>query len=183
MGGNNGHKTSFSLFSFFKGKSSRPRRGDDMRDNYVVKAYKVYPSDEDRGRWVAEPGIDDKASAYISLTTNKWEKLAVANYLSVKKKVLMSVANSLIQSFKKRPEAGNNRQRKSFSLFSFFKGKSSRPRSGDDIRDDQYVVKAYKVYPSDEDRGRWVADPEIDNKASAYISLTTNNWEKLAVAN
>ncbi|KAK6159743.1 hypothetical protein DH2020_003124 [Rehmannia glutinosa] len=74
-------KSSFSLFGLFKSRnSSRPagRRGDDYRDEYV-KAYKVYPSDEDRGRWVAEPGIDKKASAYISLTTNKWEKLAVAN--------------------------------------------------------------------------------------------------------
>ncbi|KAL2254225.1 UNVERIFIED_CONTAM: hypothetical protein Sindi_0217200 [Sesamum indicum] len=72
-------KSSFSLFSLFKGgRNSRHRRGDDGRDDYV-KAYKVYPSDEDRGRWVAEPGIDEKASAYISLTTNKWEKLAVAN--------------------------------------------------------------------------------------------------------
>ncbi|KAG8369018.1 hypothetical protein BUALT_Bualt15G0106600 [Buddleja alternifolia] len=79
---------------------------------------------------------------------------------------------------------GNNRQRKSFSLFSFFKGKkTSRPRSGDDVIRDEYVVKAYKIYPGDEDRGRWVAEPGIDNKASAYISLTTNRWEKLAVAN
>lgn len=79
MAGNNRQqKSSFSLFSLFKGRSSRARRGDDSRDEYV-KAYKVYPSDEDRGRWVAEPGIDKKASAYISLTTDKWEKLAVAN--------------------------------------------------------------------------------------------------------
>lgn len=78
MAGNNRQKkssgSSFSLFSLFKGRnSSRARRGDDTRDEYV-KAYKVYPSDEDRGRWVAEPGIDKKASAYISLTTDKWEK-------------------------------------------------------------------------------------------------------------
>ncbi|EYU35365.1 hypothetical protein ABFS82_14G081400 [Erythranthe guttata] len=80
MAGNNRQKkSSFSLFSFFKGRNSRSaKRGDDSRDEYV-KAYKVYPSDEDRGRWVAEPGIDKKASAYISLTTDKWEKLAVAN--------------------------------------------------------------------------------------------------------
>ncbi|KZV48228.1 hypothetical protein F511_44351 [Dorcoceras hygrometricum] len=75
MAGNNRQrKTSFSLFGIFKGKNSR----DETRGEYV-KAYKVYPSDEDRGRWVAEPGIDNKASAYISLTTDKWEKLAVAN--------------------------------------------------------------------------------------------------------
>ncbi|KZV53972.1 hypothetical protein F511_43014, partial [Dorcoceras hygrometricum] len=79
-GNNRQRKTSFSLLGFFKGKNSRARRGgdDETRGEYV-KAYKVYPSDEDRGRWVAEPGIDNKASAYISLTTDKWEKLAVAN--------------------------------------------------------------------------------------------------------
>ncbi|CAA0816566.1 Unknown protein [Striga hermonthica] len=72
-------KSSFSsLFTLFKGLGSRGRARDEARDEYV-KAYKVYPSDEDRGRWVAEPGIDKKASAYISLTTDKWEKLAVAN--------------------------------------------------------------------------------------------------------
>ncbi|KAL3843584.1 hypothetical protein ACJIZ3_000987 [Penstemon smallii] len=79
MAGNNSQKkSSFSLFSLFKGKSTKSRRGDDMRDDYV-KAYKVYPSDEDRGRWVAEPGIDKKASAYISLTTDKWKNAVVAN--------------------------------------------------------------------------------------------------------
>ncbi|GFP80395.1 hypothetical protein PHJA_000182900 [Phtheirospermum japonicum] len=83
MAGNNSRqkKPSFSLFGLFKGKSSSRSRGggDDYRDYEYVKAYKVYPSDEDRGRWVAEPGIDKKASAYITLTTDKWEKLAVAN--------------------------------------------------------------------------------------------------------
>lgn len=75
MGGGNKKKSSFSLFSLFKGR--RARRGEETREEYV-KAYKVYPSDEDRGRWVAEPGIDKKASAYISYTTDKWEKLADA---------------------------------------------------------------------------------------------------------
>ncbi|KAG6389129.1 hypothetical protein SASPL_150588 [Salvia splendens] len=74
MAGNK-KKSSFSLFSFFKGRSSSSRgRSYEVRDEYV-KAYKVYPSDEDRGRWVAEPRIDEKASAYISLTTDKWGKL------------------------------------------------------------------------------------------------------------
>lgn len=82
MAGNNRQKkhsgSSFSLFGMFKSRNSRSKRVDDSRDEYV-KAYKVYPGDEDRGRWVAEPGIDKKASAYISITTDKWEKLAVAN--------------------------------------------------------------------------------------------------------
>lgn len=78
MGGNK-KKSSFSLLSLFKGRnSSRARRGEEARDEYV-NAYKVYPSDEDRGRWVAEPGIDKKASAYITYTTDRWEKLDVAN--------------------------------------------------------------------------------------------------------
>ncbi|PQM33960.1 hypothetical protein Pyn_37416 [Prunus yedoensis var. nudiflora] len=72
MGGNNRQKTSssFSFFSLFK--SRRPRRGDDMlaisalvvEDSYTSVG-RVWPSVEDRGRWVAEPGIDDKAAAFI----------------------------------------------------------------------------------------------------------------------
>ncbi|KAH6835929.1 hypothetical protein C2S53_002770 [Perilla frutescens var. hirtella] len=74
MAGNK-KRSSFSFFSFFKGRSSSSRRGEyETRDEYV-KAYKVYPSDEDRGRWVAEPRIDEKASAYITHTTDKWGKL------------------------------------------------------------------------------------------------------------
>lgn len=74
MGGN---KKKFSFLSLFKGR----RRGGqghgeyESRGDEYVKAYKVYPSDEDRGRWVAEPRIDEKASAYISHTTDRWEKL------------------------------------------------------------------------------------------------------------
>ncbi|KAG8363971.1 hypothetical protein BUALT_Bualt19G0077900 [Buddleja alternifolia] len=66
--------SSFSLCSCFTGRNS----GYDTRDyDEYAKAYRVYPGDQDRGRWVAEPGIDKKASAYISLTTDKWG--AVAN--------------------------------------------------------------------------------------------------------
>ncbi|KAL8541942.1 hypothetical protein ACS0TY_002984 [Phlomoides rotata] len=71
MGGGNKKKSSFSLFSLFKGRNSSRKR-EEAGDEYAVKAYKVYPSDEDRGRWVADPGIDKKASAYITYTTNKW---------------------------------------------------------------------------------------------------------------
>ncbi|KAG6408630.1 hypothetical protein SASPL_131648 [Salvia splendens] len=66
---------------------------------------------------------------------------------------------------------GNGRQQKKFSLFGLFKSKKSKRGDADDY------VKAYKVYPSDEDRGRWVAEPGIDKKAAAYITLTTNKWE------
>ncbi|KAG6412121.1 hypothetical protein SASPL_124790 [Salvia splendens] len=74
MGEGNKKKSSFSLAKLFKGKSKSRSTEREVRDEYV-KAYKVYPSDEDRGWWVAEPRIDEKASAYISLTTHKWGKL------------------------------------------------------------------------------------------------------------
>ncbi|PRQ55146.1 hypothetical protein RchiOBHm_Chr1g0321401 [Rosa chinensis] len=63
MGGNNRHKkSSFSFFSFFK--SRRPHRGEEIEDSYLSTT-KVWPSVEDRGRWVAEPGIDNKAADFI----------------------------------------------------------------------------------------------------------------------
>jgi len=55
----------FAFLSFFKPSAKRSRKVEDSWDN-SVKAYKVWPSDEDRGRWVAEPDIDRKASAYIA---------------------------------------------------------------------------------------------------------------------
>jgi hypothetical protein len=33
---------------------------------YDDNSRRVFASDEDRGRWVAEPGIDNKASAFIA---------------------------------------------------------------------------------------------------------------------
>ncbi|OIT40731.1 hypothetical protein A4A49_11239 [Nicotiana attenuata] len=65
--------SSFSFFSLFKSKSSRTRRGDqDYYKDDCVKAYKVWSSDEDRGQWVAEPRIDEKASTFISIRTANW---------------------------------------------------------------------------------------------------------------
>ncbi|XP_051147189.1 uncharacterized protein LOC127262519 [Andrographis paniculata] len=82
MAGNSGRQkkqSSFSLFGMFRGGRNRGskggRRSIEEEQEYSVKAYKVYPSDEDRGRWVAEPGIDNKASAYITHTTHKWENI------------------------------------------------------------------------------------------------------------
>ncbi|KAL3814603.1 hypothetical protein ACJIZ3_015871 [Penstemon smallii] len=68
----NGNNKSSSSSSSSR-RSSRRGDGDDY-----IKAYKVYPSDEDRGRWVGEPGIDRKASAYISSTTDKWNNPGLA---------------------------------------------------------------------------------------------------------
>ncbi|KAK4339790.1 hypothetical protein RND71_041252 [Anisodus tanguticus] len=66
-------KSGFSFFGMFKSKGSKNSRREEYysRDD-CVKAYKVWPSDEDRGQWVAEPGIDNKAAILISNMTAKW---------------------------------------------------------------------------------------------------------------
>ncbi|KAK4378785.1 hypothetical protein RND71_000647 [Anisodus tanguticus] len=66
-------KSGFSFFGLFKSKGTRNSRREEYysRDD-CVKAYKVWPSDEDRGQWVAEPGIDNKAAILISNMTAKW---------------------------------------------------------------------------------------------------------------
>ncbi|KAK3415954.1 hypothetical protein EUGRSUZ_H01323 [Eucalyptus grandis] len=70
MGNNNRQKKSstssssfFSLMSLFKPR--RPRQ-DDAREMDSMKPMKIWPSDYDKGRYVAEPGIDKKASAFIA---------------------------------------------------------------------------------------------------------------------
>lgn len=66
---------SFSFFSFFKSKKIR---GEDVIGDDSVKAYKVYRSDQDGVRWVSEPGIDKKASAYIDSRTSQWNNFEIA---------------------------------------------------------------------------------------------------------
>ncbi|KAJ1402991.1 hypothetical protein SESBI_27597 [Sesbania bispinosa] len=54
--------SSFSLCGIFKSCFS-------SRDDYYYyedSSRRIFASDEDRGRWVAEPGIDKKASAFIA---------------------------------------------------------------------------------------------------------------------
>ncbi|KAK7278062.1 hypothetical protein RJT34_23085 [Clitoria ternatea] len=69
---------------------------------------------------------------------------------------------------------GGNRQRKSSSfrsVFNIFKS-NNRQRGGGycDAYDDG-PKQWTKVWPSDEDRGRWgVADPVIDMRATAFIA-------------
>lgn len=57
MGG--GH----SSFCMFSGKSSYKDDEGDCEPRYTRK---IRPSDEDRGRWVGEPDVDRKASAFIA---------------------------------------------------------------------------------------------------------------------
>lgn len=66
MGGN-GRKR-FSLFSFFKTRRSSSHRVEAGKscDDDVVYTRKAWASDEDKRYWVAEPGIDRKASAFIA---------------------------------------------------------------------------------------------------------------------
>ncbi|KAJ0248494.1 Uncharacterized protein HA466_0155870 [Hirschfeldia incana] len=63
MGGSNRKK--FSLFSFFKSRRSSHRVEADAWDDGVYTR-KAWASDEDKRYWVAEPGIDRKASAFIA---------------------------------------------------------------------------------------------------------------------
>ncbi|CAN4108292.1 unnamed protein product [Withania somnifera] len=66
-------KSGFSFFGMFKSKGSKNSRREDYysRDD-CVKAYRVWPSDEDRGQWVAQPGIDKMADIFINNRTAKW---------------------------------------------------------------------------------------------------------------
>ncbi|KFK26433.1 hypothetical protein AALP_AA8G247700 [Arabis alpina] len=65
MGGNS--RTKFSLFSCFKTRRSSSRRIEaEASWDDVVYTRKAWASDEDKRYWVAEPGIDRKASAFIA---------------------------------------------------------------------------------------------------------------------
>ncbi|XP_010486063.1 PREDICTED: uncharacterized protein LOC104764261 [Camelina sativa] len=68
MGGNKRSQSTkrFSLFSFFKSRRSHNRVEVDASWDDVVYTRKAMASDEDKRHWVAEPGIDRKASAFIA---------------------------------------------------------------------------------------------------------------------
>ena len=53
-----------SFFDIFKACCSGGG-GDEVMEEPVY-ARRIYASDEDRGYWVGEPGIDRRASAFIS---------------------------------------------------------------------------------------------------------------------
>ncbi|ESR64971.1 hypothetical protein KPL70_001292 [Citrus sinensis] len=66
MAGNKQKKSSFSLRNMFKSRRTN-RRGEDLWDDVGSTARKNCPSDEEKGAyWVAEPGIDRKALAFIA---------------------------------------------------------------------------------------------------------------------
>ncbi|GMH10405.1 hypothetical protein Nepgr_012246 [Nepenthes gracilis] len=65
MGGSRRQRTSFSILKIFKPKAPASNANAVAWDEPQPPS-KVFPSDEDRGYWVAEPGIDKKASAFIA---------------------------------------------------------------------------------------------------------------------
>lgn len=66
MAENNRQKksSSFSIFSIFKACCARSK--DDSWDEAGNYRRRICPSEEDRDGWVAEPGIDRKASDFIA---------------------------------------------------------------------------------------------------------------------
>ncbi|GAB2277319.1 hypothetical protein Dimus_012027 [Dionaea muscipula] len=64
MGGKSRERNSFSIFSIFKSPRTREELINKAWDEPPPRVRKVFRSDE--GHWVAEPGIDWKASAFIA---------------------------------------------------------------------------------------------------------------------
>ncbi|KAK9054788.1 hypothetical protein SSX86_025867 [Deinandra increscens subsp. villosa] len=65
-------KSSFTIINMFKTKKTN-------QDDDYLQAYKVFSSDQDGVRnWVAEPGIDKAAGAYIDNITNRWNHVDIA---------------------------------------------------------------------------------------------------------
>ncbi|GMN29651.1 hypothetical protein TIFTF001_051731 [Ficus carica] len=56
----------FSLCGIFSACFSSSSRDDTYSEEGVYIRRRMCPSDEDRGGWIAEPGIDHKASAFIA---------------------------------------------------------------------------------------------------------------------
>ncbi|KAK1440501.1 hypothetical protein QVD17_06329 [Tagetes erecta] len=70
-------KTPFAILNIFKTKKTKGDHEDVWDDS--LKAYKVFPSDQDGVRWVAEPDIDKRAGAYIDTLTNRWNHVDIAD--------------------------------------------------------------------------------------------------------
>ncbi|KAL9686563.1 hypothetical protein QQ045_030955 [Rhodiola kirilowii] len=75
MGGNRRQqrKPSSSGFSVLFGfvKSTRPQKVYGESWDEAVAAKKIWPSDEDKYRWVADPKINIKATAFIDRFKNR----------------------------------------------------------------------------------------------------------------
>ncbi|TQE06448.1 hypothetical protein C1H46_007947 [Malus baccata] len=65
MAGNRQKKSSCSFLSMFKLGRPRNRGGDDMAEDSYMSARRAWLSEEDKGWFVADPGIDKKVAAYI----------------------------------------------------------------------------------------------------------------------
>ena len=64
MGGNRRQKKSFSsFFSIFKSKGSQKAKYTADEPPNMLK---IWPGNDEGVLWVAEPGIDNKASAFIA---------------------------------------------------------------------------------------------------------------------
>ncbi|KAL9689114.1 hypothetical protein QQ045_033546 [Rhodiola kirilowii] len=74
MGGNRRQQrksssSTFSLFGFLK--SRRPQKVYEESWDEAVAAKKIWPSDEDKYKWVADPKINIKATAFIDRFKNR----------------------------------------------------------------------------------------------------------------
>ncbi|XP_042513445.1 uncharacterized protein LOC122088304 [Macadamia integrifolia] len=70
---------------------------------------------------------------------------------------------------------GQGRERRSssfFSIFNVFKSSRGMRSGGDEGEEDMWdeAVNVRRVRTSDEDKDCWVAEPDIDRKASAFIA-------------
>nr|DAD32888.1 TPA_asm: hypothetical protein HUJ06_011739 [Nelumbo nucifera] len=79
----------------------------------------------------------------------------------------------------------NGRERKPSSLFSIFSVFRSRRSYEKDDFDDAINIR--RVRSSDEDRGRWVGERDIDRKASDFIAkfyatrVSDSEWQTVKV--
>lgn len=65
MGGKKRSSSSKSFFAMLFGLSRRTRYRD-VEEESPKHINRIFPSDEDRGRWVGEPDIDRKATEFIT---------------------------------------------------------------------------------------------------------------------
>ncbi|KAJ8767899.1 hypothetical protein K2173_020839 [Erythroxylum novogranatense] len=64
--------------------------------------------------------------------------------------------------------AGRHRRKSSFSLFNIFKSCCSH--GSDDMMSEDGFYEGIRICRSDEDGRRWIGEPGIDGRASAFIA-------------